>query len=319
MEEFIEKYGGNERNLQVYLFLFEEMSRSLTLMHSTRTCHKDIRPANFYLQGQLMDLRNIVPKLGFFGTDKEPIGMTYLAPEVKDPEKMNEPADTWALGVIFYQMLAGCLPFDDIARTGPPNPLPKYVPMDICDLVYSMICKDSSYRPEMQHVNSRLMPLLVQVMQSPTLLKLEELKFTLSSKHPVIEEKKRGLGTFQYGVCAPFEMGQVQFKRISYPGGYTYEGEVKAGTEVWHGRGVYVRASGGEEQMHEGWFKDGNRHGRGRSIWQDGSVYEGELKQGRKDGFGTFHFGASGRSYVGSWVMDKREGHGVFHFETGSR
>jgi hypothetical protein len=99
-------------------------------------------------------------------------------------------------------------------------------------------------------------------------------------------------------------LGQVQFKRISYPGGYIYEGEVKFGTEVWHGRGIYVRVSGGEEQMHEGWFKDGNRHGRGRSIWQDGSVYDGELNQGRKDGFGTFHFGNTGRSYVGSWIRD---------------
>jgi serine/threonine protein kinase len=195
MEEFIERYGGNERNLQVYVFLFEEMSRSLTLMHSTRTCHKDIRPANFYLQGQLTDLRSIVPKLGFFGIDKEPIGDAYLAPEFKDFDKINEPADTWALGVIFYQMLAGRLPFDR-SRTGPPTPLPKYVPALICNLVYDMMGSDPSKRPEMQHVNSRLMSLLVQVMQSPTLLKLEDLKFTLSSKHPVIEEKKRGLGPF---------------------------------------------------------------------------------------------------------------------------
>lgn len=175
-------------------------------------------------------------------------------------------------------MLAGCLPFEGGAKDLPPKPLPKYVPKEVSNLVMEMLHKDPSRRPEMQHVNTRLMAPLVAVMQSATIPKFEDLKFTLTSKHPVIEERKRGLGTFQYGICVPFEMGQVQFKRIAYPGGYVYEGEVKAGTEVWHGRGVFVRVTGGEEQLHEGWFKDGNRHGRGRCIWQDGSVYEGELK-----------------------------------------
>lgn len=59
MEEFIERYGGIERNMPVCLFLMEDMSRSLTLFHSTRTCHRDVRPANFYLQGQLTDLMSI--------------------------------------------------------------------------------------------------------------------------------------------------------------------------------------------------------------------------------------------------------------------
>ena len=115
-------------------------------MHSTRTCHKDIRPVNFYLQGSLSDISSIVPKIGYFGSEKE--DYTYLAPEVRDANKIDEAADTWALGVTFYRMLSGKLPFEG-SKEGPFKALPKYVGNDMSTLVFDMLNKDPSKRPEM--------------------------------------------------------------------------------------------------------------------------------------------------------------------------
>ncbi len=90
-----------------------------------------------------------MPKFGFFGSDKE--DFTYVAPEIKDPSKIDEAGDTWALGLIFYRMLSGKLPFEG-SKEGPLRPLPKYVSNELSTVVFDMLNKDPTKRPEMQNV-----------------------------------------------------------------------------------------------------------------------------------------------------------------------
>lgn len=40
----------------------------------------------------------------------------YLAPEMLQRESYNKEVDVWALGVIVFVLLCGCLPFDDDSK-----------------------------------------------------------------------------------------------------------------------------------------------------------------------------------------------------------
>lgn len=57
---------------------------------------------------------------------------------------------------------------------------------------------------------------------------------------------------------------------------------------------------GQSTQLQEGLWVNGKLNGYGRVIFDDGRVYEGELKDQVKFGLGTFYF-ADGRSQTGTW------------------
>ena len=40
--------------------------------------------------------------------------------------------------------------------------------------------------------------------------------------------------------------------------------------------------------------------GKGKELWSDGRKYEGDFKNGKKDGEGVFEW-ANGIRYIGSW------------------
>lgn len=50
---------------------------------------------------------------------------------------------------------------------------------------------------------------------------------------------------------------------------------------------------------------------KGRNTYSDGSIYEGDVKNGLRDGFGTQSY-ANGSYYRGQFKNDKREGYGEY-------
>jgi hypothetical protein len=54
--------------------------------------------------------------------------------------------------------------------------------------------------------------------------------------------------------------------------GWTYVGQILAGTETRHGRGVCTYTSG---SRYEGEWRDGKAHGRGVFWFADGRVFDG--------------------------------------------
>jgi len=62
---------------------------------------------------------------------QEPVARTflgtrgYLAPEMLQRRDYTRAVDTWALGVIVFVLLCGCLPFDDDSATVPSDDLVK--------------------------------------------------------------------------------------------------------------------------------------------------------------------------------------------------
>ena len=61
---------------------------------------------------------------------------------------------------------------------------------------------------------------------------------------------------------------------------------------------------------------DGQRHGFGVLICDNGNSYEGEWKKDKRDGVGIARY-SSGDVYDGEWTRGKRQGHGIMYIEAG--
>ena len=60
------------------------------------------------------------------------------------------------------------------------------------------------------------------------------------------------------------------------------------------------------------------KEGYGKMIYADGSSYEGNFKNSKKDGLGKYKYNFSGSIYEGDWKEDKQEGLGTIIYEDGS-
>ena len=123
----------------------------LAHLHNKRIIHRDLKPENILLRGK-------VPLLTDFGisrvmttgnTTQNVAGTTYyMAPEALD-KKRNEQTDIWSVGVIFYELLTGNLPFQNDDHRSlmleiimkEPNPLPNSMPAAIQKIIAKALSK----------------------------------------------------------------------------------------------------------------------------------------------------------------------------------
>ena len=134
-----------------------------------------------------------------------------------------------------------------------------------------------------------------------------------------------------------FEIGEVELKHFMCEGSYYY-GEVKAGSNIKHGRGVMVFTDPSDPLLQEGWWRDDQLNSRGRSIspqvffecsyesnsdigtglrvWSNGDKYEGGFKYNQMHGEGTFYY-KSGAVYHGCRVNNLKHGPGLFFHTNG--
>lgn len=133
----------------------------LEFLHSRRIIHRDIKPANILLQ-------NGTPRLADFGISRilrtehsiTSVAGTpaYMAPEAFDGVR-NTQTDIWSVGVIFYRLITGELPFytsttsDMLAAIvmKDPKPLPSSVPREIRNIIIQSLQKS----PEDRFTNAR--------------------------------------------------------------------------------------------------------------------------------------------------------------------
>jgi serine/threonine protein kinase len=106
--------------------LMHQMIESITFLHSRNICHRDIKPHNYLVVGNIAS-SSVKIKLGDFGTAmrlergklcKEQVGTpAFMAPEIHLlPDKSSgydHKVDVWAVGVCMIFLLANEYPFID--------------------------------------------------------------------------------------------------------------------------------------------------------------------------------------------------------------
>lgn len=139
-----------------------QICEALLCAHSNGIVHRDIKPQNIILNG------DNVPKVTDFGiaqgtnkntmTEKDIIGSVhYFSPEQAKGEKTDERSDIYSLGILFYEMVTGELPFDgdnpiSIAlkqvheNISIPSRINPEVPKSIDELILTMTDKDPKRR-----------------------------------------------------------------------------------------------------------------------------------------------------------------------------
>lgn len=113
LEKWIQRYGRLDEADAVF-FLKQVMSGFLFL-HANKIMHRDFKVANIFLDGRQL----VIGDFGFAKAGVEmastKLGTPYnMAPEIifsTGKTFYNSKADLWSIGVVYYQMLCGVLPF----------------------------------------------------------------------------------------------------------------------------------------------------------------------------------------------------------------
>ncbi len=161
----LEAYRHNRLTLPNFLRLALQMVDAVAEVHGARLVHKDIKPSNFCLdaKGQSVFLADfsIAEQLPE-GVDDLPrasaLGGTlaYVSPEQtgRTEQLVDYRTDYYSLGVTFYELLAGKLPFDStdpleivhghLAKD--PPALPGDIPEFLAAIVYKLLAKSPDER-----------------------------------------------------------------------------------------------------------------------------------------------------------------------------
>ncbi len=155
LEAYLKKHG-KAPTIESAVEIVAGILSGLEHLHSRNIIHRDLKPANILFQGN-------TPRLADFGISRvlkstsqssNIMGTpSYMAPEAFDG-KRNEQTDIWSVGVIFYQLLAGHLPYreeDITSLVGAilmrnPEPLPREVPKPLQNVIARALAKDVNVR-----------------------------------------------------------------------------------------------------------------------------------------------------------------------------
>jgi len=166
LNQILRHHGPQHPSIVVDLML--QACEGIAEAHALDIVHRDIKPSNFFIT-QRPD-GSMLLKILDFGISKTPVGFdeltgtqtvigtpSYMAPEQMKSGRSADPrSDVWSIGVVFYQLISGCLPFSGesyaelVLKVGLelPVPIPVPLPSGLGEVVMRCLAKDSALRPQ---------------------------------------------------------------------------------------------------------------------------------------------------------------------------
>ena len=158
---------SSNRSLMDIATLLQQLSHTLSLLHSCGLVHGDLAPANI-----LVDAHNTPHLVDFgLGVGTEPvelrIGMHgtpgYLAPELLEGGTPTIASDLYGLGALAFRLLTGRHPFADVEPHAlqwipkanipvPPSNIRTDIPLEIDAIVLRLLSRDATQRPKAHQI-----------------------------------------------------------------------------------------------------------------------------------------------------------------------
>jgi serine/threonine-protein kinase len=214
----------------------------LTVIHSEHVIHRDIKPENILLEGQ-------TPKIADFGIARmlntnELASTTtgtlyYMSPEILQ-QGASFTSDVWSVGVTFYEMVTGRLPFGgletppgvlvDLIRVGHHSPACEInpdVPPEVSAIISRALEKDpaqrysnpdemisalKAYNREDARVEKEYKPIRESMDEMASMNEVESKLKGLVKKHPRSHKSYQYLGEF-YNRCQRYPEAIAAFRK----------------------------------------------------------------------------------------------------------
>jgi WD40 repeat protein len=156
LSNWLAQHGGRAPSVEAASEMIDGVLAGLSHLHARHIIHRDLKPDNILLQHETPRLADFgiarLLKSGSYSTNISGT-LAYMAPEAFDG-KRNEQTDVWSAGVIFYQLLAGRLPYDQtdtVSFVGAimrhdPAPLPDTVPEVLRRIVMKALQREPANR-----------------------------------------------------------------------------------------------------------------------------------------------------------------------------
>jgi serine/threonine protein kinase len=99
--------------------LVRKITSAVAHMHNQNIIHRDLKPENLLLTNKAESAEIKIIDFGLAKIMQDSVARSflgtrgYLAPEMLQRHSYDKAIDIWALGVIVFVLLCGCLPFDD--------------------------------------------------------------------------------------------------------------------------------------------------------------------------------------------------------------
>jgi len=165
LEEYLD--DGGQLSVREVIAIGIQLAGALDYAHDRGVIHRDVKPSNIYFDPEsglvkLVDfgIAAISDRTRADGEQFETIAGTpkYMAPEQIQGGELDGRADLYALGIVLYRLLAGCVPFKadsigalihQIVHRPPPRLQPRddRTPVDLIELVHRLLAKDPGSRP----------------------------------------------------------------------------------------------------------------------------------------------------------------------------
>ena len=197
LEKWLEDNGGRAPSIDAAIEMIIGILGGLEHLHSRQIIHRDLKPANILLQGN-------TPRLADFGlarvlksTQSNTITGTvpYMSPDALKGARTVQ-TDVWSVGVIFYQLLAGQMPYPQKEQVNlmyailndEPPPLSDSVPQALREIIEHALKKN----PDERYQSAKEMREALRVAERTKPEPVIERRKTTPILQTKVEERKTG-------------------------------------------------------------------------------------------------------------------------------